>query len=152
MTASVGIKAAGVLGAYRTAIADNDRAICDVGNPEARLAVPVDGNRDTLRWVMPHMTSENGPPRQATLTSCENSSTARQGADRTQWSKRRLAVSLASRPKCQVWIASLRLPAAGAALGTGLWLTRQVIFLHCCSPAGSPSSCNAWPPQAALNP
>jgi Protein of unknown function (DUF664) len=37
---------------------DRDRAIRDVGHPEARFVVPVDGNWHTLRWVMAHMTSE----------------------------------------------------------------------------------------------
>ena len=32
--------------------------IRDVGDPEARFVVPVDGNWHTLRWVMAHMTSE----------------------------------------------------------------------------------------------
>ena len=50
--------AAGVLGDYRAAIEDSDRAICAAGDPAARLAVPVNGNRHTLRWVMAHMTSE----------------------------------------------------------------------------------------------
>ena len=50
--------AADVLAGYRAAIEDSDRAIRAVGDPEARFAVPVDGNRHTLRWVMAHMTSE----------------------------------------------------------------------------------------------
>ena len=50
--------AADVLRDYRAAIEDSDRAIRAVGDPDARLAVPVDGNRHTLRWVMAHMTSE----------------------------------------------------------------------------------------------
>jgi hypothetical protein len=47
-----------VLQDYRAAIQDSDRAIRAAGDPEARFAVPVDGNRHTLRWVMAHMTSE----------------------------------------------------------------------------------------------
>jgi uncharacterized damage-inducible protein DinB len=47
-----------VLAAYRAAIEDSDRAIRAVGDPEARIAVPIDGNRHTLRWVLAHMTSE----------------------------------------------------------------------------------------------
>ncbi len=47
-----------VLRAYREAIEDSDRAIRAVGDPDGRFAVPVEGNRFTLRWVMAHMTSE----------------------------------------------------------------------------------------------
>ena len=50
--------AADVLADYRAAIQDSDRAIRAAGDPEARFAVPVDGSRHTLRWVMAHMTSE----------------------------------------------------------------------------------------------
>ena len=50
--------AADVLAGYRAAIEDSDRAIRAVGDPDARVAVPVDGNRHTLRWVIAHMTSE----------------------------------------------------------------------------------------------
>src|SRR6185503_11146022 len=49
---------ADVLGDYRAAIADSDRAVRAVGDPDARCAVAVDGNRHTLRWVLAHMTSE----------------------------------------------------------------------------------------------
>jgi uncharacterized damage-inducible protein DinB len=58
MTVSANRAAADVLRAYRAAIEDSDRAIRAVGDPEACLVVPVDGNRHTLRWVMAHMTSE----------------------------------------------------------------------------------------------
>jgi uncharacterized damage-inducible protein DinB len=58
MTVPVGRAAADVLADYRAAIADSDRATLAVGDPQARFAVPVDGNRHTLRWVMAHMTSE----------------------------------------------------------------------------------------------
>jgi len=58
MTVPAGRAVADVLQDYRTAIRDSDRAIRDVGNPEARFAVPVEGNRHTLRWAMAHMTSE----------------------------------------------------------------------------------------------
>jgi uncharacterized damage-inducible protein DinB len=47
-----------VLRDYRAAIDDSDRAIRAVGDPDARIAIPVEGNRHTLRWVMAHMTSE----------------------------------------------------------------------------------------------
>ena len=52
-------RAAGeVLGDYRAAIEESDRAIRAVGDPDVRMAVPVEGNRHTLRWVLAHMTSE----------------------------------------------------------------------------------------------
>jgi hypothetical protein len=47
-----------VLRDYRTAVEDSDRVIRAVGDPDALMAIPVDGNRHTLRWVMAHMTSE----------------------------------------------------------------------------------------------
>src|SRR5215468_5434626 len=50
--------AADVMRDYRSAIEDSDRAIRTVGDPDARFAVPVEGNRHTLRWVLAHMTSE----------------------------------------------------------------------------------------------
>jgi hypothetical protein len=50
--------AADVLAGYRAAIEDSDRVIRAAGDPQARFAVPVDGNRHTLRWVIAHMTSE----------------------------------------------------------------------------------------------
>lgn len=50
--------AADVLRDYQAAIQDSDRAIRAAGDPDARFAVPVDGNRHTLRWVIAHMTSE----------------------------------------------------------------------------------------------
>jgi uncharacterized damage-inducible protein DinB len=49
---------ADVLRDYQAAIQDSDRAIRAAGDPDARFAVPVDGNRHTLRWVITHMTSE----------------------------------------------------------------------------------------------
>ena len=58
MAVPVGRAAAGVLAGYRAAIEDSDRVIRAVGDPQARFAVPVDGNRHTLRWVIAHMTSE----------------------------------------------------------------------------------------------
>ena len=58
MDVSADRAAADVLAGYRAAIADSDRAIRAAGDPQARFAVPVDGNRHTLRWVMAHMTSE----------------------------------------------------------------------------------------------
>ena len=58
MTVPAGHAAAGVLADYRAAIEDSDRAIRAAGDPEARFAVPVEGTRHTLRWVIAHMTSE----------------------------------------------------------------------------------------------
>jgi uncharacterized damage-inducible protein DinB len=49
---------ADVLRDYRAAVEDSDRAIRAVGDPDGRFAIPVDGTRHTLRWVMAHMTSE----------------------------------------------------------------------------------------------
>jgi Protein of unknown function (DUF664) len=58
MAVSASRAPADVLADYRAAIEDSDRAIRAAGDPEARFAVPVDGNRHTLRWVIAHMTSE----------------------------------------------------------------------------------------------
>jgi hypothetical protein len=58
MTVPAGLGPAGVLAGYRAAIADSDRAIRAAGDPDACVAVPVDGNWHTLRWVIAHMTSE----------------------------------------------------------------------------------------------
>ena len=58
MTVPADRAAADVLQDYRAAIEESDHTIRDVGDPEARFVVPVDGNRHTLRWVMAHMTSE----------------------------------------------------------------------------------------------
>ena len=43
---------------YRATIEVSDRNIRTVGDPNACMAVPIEGNRHTLRWVMAHMTSE----------------------------------------------------------------------------------------------
>jgi len=37
---------------------DGEHAILAAGHPEARFAIPVEGNHHTLRWVLAHMTSE----------------------------------------------------------------------------------------------
>jgi len=58
MTVPADRAAADVLAGYRAAISDSDRAIRAAADPEVRFAIPVDGNRHTLRWVMAHMTSE----------------------------------------------------------------------------------------------
>jgi hypothetical protein len=58
MTVPADRTAADVLTDYQAAIADSDRAIRAARGPETRFAIPVDGNRHTLRWVLAHMTSE----------------------------------------------------------------------------------------------
>ena len=45
--------AADVLGDYQAAIQDSDRAIRTAGDPGARFAVPVDGNRHTCGGSSP---------------------------------------------------------------------------------------------------
>jgi uncharacterized damage-inducible protein DinB len=47
-----------IMQAYREAIADSDAAIDAAGDPNARVAQPVDGEHLSLRWVLAHMTSE----------------------------------------------------------------------------------------------
>jgi len=58
MTVPAGRSAAAVLQDYRAAIEDSNHAIHAVGDPDARMTVPVDGTRHTLRWILTHMTSE----------------------------------------------------------------------------------------------
>jgi hypothetical protein len=58
MAVPVGRDAADMLHDYRAAIEDSDRQIRAIGDPEARMAHPVEGNRHTLRWIIAHMTSE----------------------------------------------------------------------------------------------
>ena len=58
MTVPADRSADDVLADYRATIEDSDRAIRAAGDPDARFAIPVDGNRHTLRWVLAHMTSE----------------------------------------------------------------------------------------------
>jgi uncharacterized damage-inducible protein DinB len=47
-----------ILADYRAAIAASDEAVRKAGDPEARLAQPVNGNLLSVRWVIAHMTSE----------------------------------------------------------------------------------------------
>jgi uncharacterized damage-inducible protein DinB len=47
-----------VVSDYKAAIAESDAAILAAGDPEAHLAVLVDGQRLTLRWLLAHMTTE----------------------------------------------------------------------------------------------
>jgi len=58
MTVPADRAGAEVLADYRAAVEDSDRAIRAAGDPDARFAVPIDGHRHTLRWLMAHMTSE----------------------------------------------------------------------------------------------
>jgi hypothetical protein len=46
-------------GLQRRHAVTNQVTMANIGDPEARFVVPVDGNRHTLRWVMAHMTSES---------------------------------------------------------------------------------------------
>ncbi len=47
-----------VLAGYRAAIRDSDAAITAVGDPGRPMALPVDGEPLSLRWVLAHMTGE----------------------------------------------------------------------------------------------
>ncbi|MGW4207539.1 DinB family protein [Lentzea sp. NPDC004789] len=47
-----------VIEAYRAAIAAGDRAIAAAGDPDALMAIPIDGMRKSLRWILAHMTTE----------------------------------------------------------------------------------------------
>jgi hypothetical protein len=58
MTVPAELTAAGVLAGYRAAIEASDAAIRAAGDPDTPVAVPVDGEFHTLRWVLAHMTSE----------------------------------------------------------------------------------------------
>jgi uncharacterized damage-inducible protein DinB len=58
MTVPADRRAEEILRDYRDAIEASDHVIRAAGDPEARFAVPVDGNHHTLRWVLAHMTSE----------------------------------------------------------------------------------------------
>ncbi|NGY60716.1 DinB family protein [Lentzea sp. NEAU-D13] len=43
---------------YRAAIEASDRAITAAGDPETLMAIPIDGMRKSLRWLLAHMTTE----------------------------------------------------------------------------------------------
>ncbi|USX55887.1 DinB family protein [Lentzea sp. HUAS12] len=58
MAVAPGRSAADVIADYRAAAEDSDRAIEAAGGPEALLAVPIDGVRMTLRWLLAHMNTE----------------------------------------------------------------------------------------------
>ena len=47
-----------VLADYRAACDESDRIVRAAGDPEARVAVPVDDKLLSVRWVLAHMTSE----------------------------------------------------------------------------------------------
>jgi len=50
--------AADVLADFRAAIEESNTLIRQVGDPEARVAMPVDGEYLSLRWVIAHATGE----------------------------------------------------------------------------------------------
>ncbi len=47
-----------VVRTYREAIEASDRAIEAAGDPEAPMAIPIDGMSKSLRWILAHMTTE----------------------------------------------------------------------------------------------
>ena len=47
-----------VLGAYREAIAASDDILAAVADFDTPMAVPIDGRRHSVRWVVAHMTGE----------------------------------------------------------------------------------------------
>jgi uncharacterized damage-inducible protein DinB len=58
MAVPVDRDAAAVLDDYRAAIAASDRMIREAGDPETKVARPVEGRWLTVRWVIAHMTTE----------------------------------------------------------------------------------------------
>ncbi|KJK35489.1 hypothetical protein UK23_42885 [Lentzea aerocolonigenes] len=58
MTVPADVRAEDVVEGYRAAIEDSDRAIETAADPDALMAIPIDGNRMTLRWILAHMTTE----------------------------------------------------------------------------------------------
>jgi uncharacterized damage-inducible protein DinB len=58
MAVPAGLAADDVIEGYRAAIADSDRAVEAAGDPEALMAIPIDGVRKSLRWILAHMTTE----------------------------------------------------------------------------------------------
>ena len=53
-----GASSAQVLADYRSACEESDRIIVAAGDPDTPVAMPVDGQHLSLRWVLAHMTSE----------------------------------------------------------------------------------------------
>ena len=47
-----------VLADYRTACEESDRIVAAASGPDTPVAVPVDGEHLSLRWVLAHVTSE----------------------------------------------------------------------------------------------
>ena len=58
MAVSAERSAEDVLADYRQAIADSNELLRRLGDPETPMAVPVDGKRLSLRWVLAHLTGE----------------------------------------------------------------------------------------------
>jgi uncharacterized damage-inducible protein DinB len=58
MKVPAGTPAEAVISDYRAAIAESDAAIIAAGDPQTLLAKRVSGQRQTLRWLLAHMTSE----------------------------------------------------------------------------------------------
>ncbi len=47
-----------ILDAFRRAYARSNAVITEIGDPDAKVAVPIDGRHLTMRWVMAHVTTE----------------------------------------------------------------------------------------------
>lgn len=58
MVVPAGRSAAEVIAEYRAAIEESNELIRRIGDPEALVAVPVDGEYLSLRWVIAHATGE----------------------------------------------------------------------------------------------
>ena len=58
MTVPADRSAGEVIAQYRAAIEASDRAIEAAGDPGALFAIPIDGVRKSLRWLLAHMTTE----------------------------------------------------------------------------------------------
>jgi uncharacterized damage-inducible protein DinB len=58
MAVPANLTAGEVIEGYRAAIEASDRAIAAAGDPEALMAIPIDGMRKSLRWILAHMTTE----------------------------------------------------------------------------------------------
>jgi hypothetical protein len=123
---------------YRAAIVDSDRAIRAVGDPETRIAIPVDGNRHTLRWVLAHMTSETAAMPN-TPTSSASSAAPRCG--------RRLPVDARQHWLVQEWgpAQAAVAPTEAPASSDPAWLTRSGTRGITAAPAARPSTCDLVP-------
>ncbi len=53
-----GATTAQVLADYRVACEESDQIVVAAGDPDTPVALPVDGQQQSLRWVLAHMTSE----------------------------------------------------------------------------------------------